>query len=217
MKRVTLGRWSLLAAILAGLVSTAMAAPIFAHGGGTPRLTSVPVGPYRLYAWSEPEPWRVGEVHLSLAVTKPNLESDTNQVEIPVTDVDITVTFAPVGDNADARAAAPIVVKAVRQELLSDFYFEADPTLPLDGDWLIHIAVKGAEGSGETEFSIEALPARSTNWTLVAGAGGVFVVLIVLIAIWSRAQQSAQPVRRPQRGVRRAQPRSSQAGVRKEA
>ena len=223
MKHINLRRGSLLLALMIGLIySAAIApayAPVYAHGGGTPRLTNVPVGPYHLYAWSEPDPWRVGEVHLSLAVTKPNPDSSSNQIEIPVTDVDITVTFTPVSYNAsDVDAVSePIVITAQRQEFLSDFYFEADPTLPHEGQWQINVEVTGQEGAGSTEFMMETLPARAINWTLVAGAGGVLVVLVVLIAIWSRAQQPAQPARRPRPGVRRVGQSGSQAQARKEA
>jgi hypothetical protein len=171
--------------------------PLWAHGGGTPRLTSAPTGPYRVYAWSQPEPWRAGEVHLSIAVTLPAEESaqaDGAQVETPVTNVDIQVTFTP-----PAGAAAPIVVQAQPQDLLGNYYFEADPELPVDGLWQIAIAVVGAAGSGTTEFTIEALPARSLNWPLVLAAGGVLVLIVALIGIWSRQQQPASAAQRPVR------------------
>ena len=191
-------------ALITALVLVPSAHRLYAHGGGTPRLTNVPVGPYFLYAWSEPEPWRVGEVHLSLAVTKPNPDSSSNQVEIPVTDVEITVTYTPMVNNAVDTAVAPIVVQAVRQEFLSDFYYEADPTLTREGDWQISIDVVGPEGSGSTQFMMETLPARTLNWTLIGSAGGVLVVALALLAIWSRSQQPVQPAQRPHRGVRRA-------------
>jgi hypothetical protein len=163
----------------------------------------------------------------------PNPDSSSNQVEIPVTDVEITVTFTPVGDNVDSSVesnanndaasksvterSAPIVIMAQRQEFLSDFYYEADPTLPHEGDWQITVAVTGEEGSGSTEFMMETLPARTINWMFVAGAGVVLLVLLALIAIWSRAQQTAQPARRPQRSARHVQRPSSTAQARKEA
>ncbi|MCC6455100.1 MAG: hypothetical protein IT328_09175 [Caldilineaceae bacterium] len=229
MTKMNLPRGSLLMALLISLVSSAIIAPqytpVSAHGGGTPRLTNVPIGPYHLYAWSEPDPWRVGEVHLSLAVTMPNPDSSSSQVEIPVTDVEITVTFTPVGnpvssDTGQTSAAsppAPIVVMAQRQAFLGDFYFEADPILPVEGDWQIGIVVTGKEGSGSTEFMMEALPARTINWTLVAGAGAVLVLLVVLLASWSRAQQPAQPARRPHRNAGRLQSPSSEMQAHEEA
>ena len=214
-------RWRLSIALIFGVLSSLFPLPfdphLYAHGGGTPRLTSVPVGPYRLYAWSEPEPWRVGQVHLSLAVTMPNPDSASNQIEMPVTDVEVTVTYTPIRNNTIDTSMAPIVVKAVRQEFLSDFYYEADPTLTRQGEWQIQVDVSGPEGSGNTEFTMETLAERTLNWTLIGSAGGVLVVILALIAIWSRSQQPAQPTHRPHRGVRRVQGRGSKTPVRKEA
>ncbi len=221
MKRRLQTRWRLITAlaigVLSGLFSTPIDPPLYAHGGGTPRLTSVPVGPYNLYAWSEPEPWRVGQVHLSLAVTIPNPDSNSNQVEMPVTDVDITVTYTPMINNVVDSSLAPVVKKAMRQEFLNDFYYEADPILTREGDWQIHVDVSGPIGSGSTEFAMETFPERTLNWTLIAGAGGVLIVILVLIALWSRSQQPALPAHRPRRGVRPVQRQSSKTPVRKEA
>lgn len=212
---------TLLIGLIANLLAAPLALPLAAHGGGTPRLTNEPVGPYRLYAWSEPEPWRVGEVHLSLAVTKLNPDSASNQVEIPVTDVQVTVTYRPMQDNVVDPTQSPLVVQAVRQEFLSDFYYEADPTLTRVGDWQIQVDVTGADGSGRTQFAMETLPERSLNWTLIGSAGGVLVVVLALIAIWSRSQQPAQPVQPPHRGVRRtlrpSGKRATSTDIRKEA
>ncbi len=175
----------------------ALAAPVWAHGGGTPRLTASPAGPYSVYAWSEPEPWRAGEVHLSIAVTLPadaEAQADGAQVETPVIDADIQVSFIPPeGDDA------PIVVQAQRQTQLSDYYFEADTVLPSAGLWRIEIAVEGEAGSGSTEFTIPAQEGRSLNWALMAAAGGALLLLIVLAGIWSRKQQPAPASQRPAR------------------
>lgn len=211
---------ALLIGTLASLLSATFTVPASAHGGGTPRLTAVPAGPYRLYAWSDPEPWRVGQVHLSLAVTKPNPNSNSNQVEIPVTDLDITVTYTPLPNNEAAPAGAlpaPVVVKATPQDYLGSIYYEADPVLSYQGKWQINVAIAGEEGSGDVDFPMETLEARTLNWTLIVSAGGLLIVILALIAFWSRSQKPVQPVRRPHRGVRRAQPRSGKPRIRKEA
>ena len=211
MKYMSRSWWALLIALVTSLFTALTTNHVYAHGGGTPRLTNVPVGPYHVYAWSEPEPWRVGQVHLSIAVTKPNPDTNSNQVEIPVTDVEIMVTYTPLSDSDDSNLRAPTVVNAVRQEFLSDFYYEADPSLTYVGDWQITIDVSGPDGAGSTQFAMETLPERSLNWTLIFGAGAVIVVVLVLIALWSRSRQPAQPARRPHHGVRRVQGRSKRA------
>jgi len=214
-------RVTLLVSVITGLLTTlfsvAFAPPLYAHGGGTPRLTSVPVGPYRLYAWTDPEPWRVGPAHVSLAVTKLNPDTSSNQAELPVTDVAITVTYTPMINNAVDPTVAPIVLTAVRQDFLGTFYYEVATDLTRQGDWRIDVDVNGPEGSGSQQFPMKSLPALSLNWPLFLGAGAALVVLITLIALWSRSQQPAQPVHRPHRGVRRVQRRSGRTPERKEA
>jgi hypothetical protein len=217
MKNLQRGCESLLVALLIGILTSLTGAPIYAHGGGTPRLTNVPVGPYHLYAWSDPDPWRVGQVHLSLAVTIPNPDKSSSQVELPVTDVDITVTYTPMINNVVDTTATPIVVKAVNQEFLNNFYYDADPMLNREGEWQINIEVNGTEGSGSTQLTMETLPARTLDWTLVVIAGVILVLTIVLIALWSRSQQPTEPTHRSHRGVRRVQRQSGKPAVRKEA
>jgi hypothetical protein len=189
-------KWVAVAALILGAL---LPTSIFAHGGGTPRLTSAEAGPYRLYAWTEPEPWRVGEAHLSIAVTKPNPDATSTQVELPVTDAAVEVTFSPTADPS-----AAIVVQGTHQTLLENIYYEADTVLPSAGEWTVTITARGAEGTGEAGFTLEALPPRAVNWTLVGAAGGVLVVLLAVMAIWSRAQQPAPAPtpRRPRRAER---------------
>jgi hypothetical protein len=164
-----------------------------AHGGGTPQLTNVAAGPYRLYAWSTPEPWRVGEVHLSIAVTQAASgdQAATGQIEVPVTDVAIEVTFTQVGAN---RATA--VVSAAPQALINEFYYEADTNLPTGGRWEVTVHVAGTEGSGSATFEVDVLPASTVNWGLIGGAAIILLAILALALVWSRqpsvAAQSAQ-------------------------
>jgi len=194
-------RWRLLSpgwlgvALLAGMLG--WPAAVWAHGGGTPRLTNAPAGPYRIYAWSEPEPWRVGEVHLSLAVVMPNPDTTSNQSEVPVNDADVRVTFAP-----SDGSRTPWVVTAVNQTLLNSVYYEADTALPAPGVWRVTVAADGPEGAGSVEFTLEALPPRTVNWLWVGGAGVVVVIMAGLGAVWSRGQKSAD-TRAPHPGARR--------------
>jgi hypothetical protein len=196
---------SLVIVLLMLLVAAPMSTDLYAHGGGTPRLTSVPVGPYRLYAWSEPEPWRVGEVHLSLAVTMPNPDSTSNQIEVPVTDVQVLVTYSAMNGNEADTSVAPIVVEAVRQEFLSNFYYESDPTLIRVGEWQVNVDLSGPEGTGNIQFAMETLPPQTVNWTMVGGAAGALIVALALLAVWSRSQQPNAAQRPTPRGARRRQ------------
>jgi hypothetical protein len=186
-----------LAAVLFGILLASLPKTLLAHAGGTPRLTNAEAGPYRIYAWTDPEPWRVGEVHTSLAVTKVNTDRSANSpVEVPVTDAEVTVTFTPVAGGE------PITVQATSQASLADYYFEAVAQLPSDGDWNVTIGIDGEEGPGQASFSLDVLPARSINWLIVAGTG---VGLIALVGVWANLQKPAAPSHRPDqhRGVRK--------------
>jgi hypothetical protein len=190
-------RFTSLVAVILGIILVILPQALFAHAGGTPRLTNAEAGPYRIYAWTDPEPWRVGEVHTSLAVTKVNTDGSANSpLEVPVTDAEVTVTFTP------AAGGTPITVQATSQASLADYYFEAVAQLPSDGQWNVTIGIEGEEGPGQTSFSLDVLPARSTNWLIIGGAG---VGLIALVGVWAYLQSPATPAQRPSphRGIRK--------------
>jgi hypothetical protein len=208
---------SLVISLLFSLLAAVIEPPASAHGGGTPRLTSAPVGPYRLYAFTDPEPWRVGQTHVSLVVTKPTPDDNNNQLETPVTDVAITVTYVPMINNAVYTSSTPIVAVAQPQDFLGTFYYEAAPNVNRVGDWQINVDVSGPEGSGSQHFPMQTQSALALNWTLIGVGAAVFVVLLFLIALWSRSQKPVQPAHPPHRGVRRVQRQNGRTPERKEA
>jgi hypothetical protein len=173
-----------------------------AHGGGTPRLTAEPAGPYRLYAWSEPDPWRVGEAHLSIAVTQPGSGDGPPSIaraETPVADAELVVAFIPLAAPQDS-----VEVRATQQVLLNDFYYEADTDLSVPGPWRVTIAATGAEGTGSAAFELDVLPKRTLNWFLIGTAAAALALLLGLIVVWSRMRQPARPAPRPTRRANRS-------------
>lgn len=128
-----------------------------------------------------------------------------------MTDADIEVTFRPIDGNV-----APIVVLVTRQEVLSDYYSEADTQLPSTGEWEMTIGIEGADGAGSTTFSLVAQPARTINWILVGGGGAVLVILIALAGIQSRMQQpnaNTRPTRPGQRHSQRSRAKVKTSGA----
>lgn len=170
---------------------------VHAHGGGTPRLTAADAGPYSVFAWTEPEPWRVGEVHVTVAVTTPppddaviNNDAVNNLLEQPVEDAQVNVTFHP------AAGGEPIVV-STQPGALNAFYLEADTVLPHAGDWVVDIQVAGPDGAGVATFTANVLAAQQLNrWILLAGGAG-FLVLLIFIGVRARLTVTKQPT--PQR------------------
>lgn len=175
--------------ILAVLVVYLQFSPstVLAHGGGTPQLTDADAGPYRVFAWTEPEPWRADEVHLTVVVTLPppadSVVDDSvvnNQLAKPVNDANVGVGFISL-ENSELGFDLP----AQLQALGNNTSYELDTTLPAAGLWQIDISVDGPDGQGEASFQIEALPARELNWTLILG--GVALMLLAVGAIgWAR-------------------------------
>lgn len=160
------------------------APPVYAHGGGVPRLTDVVAGPYRVFAWTQPEPLRVGDIHLSIAVVKG--ERTNASLDEPVTDATVTVDLVPVmGEQS------PIQIVAVLQPQLGNYYYEADATLPTEGEWRFTIKVRGALGEADAAFVGQVASARQINWTLVVGGGVLLCGLLVLMGLWNRMQGKA--------------------------
>jgi hypothetical protein len=172
--------------ILAGLIlllSSLWPAVMLAHGGGTPQLTRAEAGPYSVYAWTVPEPLRAEEVHVSIAVTVPAANAAGQALEIPVTDAEVEVSFAPVG-----RPEQAITVQASPQSDLGNLYYEADAVLPTDGEWQVTVGVTGPSGSGSARFSVQVLPVVGMNWSLVIGGGVLLLIIVGLMGMWTRLQ-----------------------------
>lgn len=162
-----------------------LTAPLYAHGGGVPRLTDEVAGPYRLFAWTQPDPLRVGDMHLSVGVVK--AAANAAGLDEAVTDAAVMVYLAPTTGDA-----APIAVTALLQEQLGSYYYEADATLPTTGEWRFTIEVSGALGNGSAAFVSEVLAARQINWYLIIVAGLLLVALLGLIGVWNRMQAGTQ-------------------------
>lgn len=172
-------------AVLGSIALYVFAVPLYAHGGGVPRLTDEVAGPYRIFAWTQPEPLRVGDIHLSIAVVKGarSGEQSATGLDEPITDATVIITLQPVN-----QVDAPLRVSAMLQQQLGSYYYEADATLPTEGDWRFTIEVSGPMGDGRVAFVGPVSPARQVNWTLVITAGMLLVGLLALIGLWNRLQ-----------------------------
>lgn len=164
-----------------------------AHGGGTPRLTAAPVGPYSAFVWTEPEPWRAGEVHVTLTVTTPppddaavNNDVVNNLLEQPIDGAEATITFRP------RNGGEPLVV-AARPGTLNALYLEADTVLPTAGMWTVEVDVVGPDGGGTASFDVDVLSARGLNPWVLIGGGAALLAVIALIAVRARQPKDTPP------------------------
>lgn len=159
------GKTRFLAPLLAlAFTALASAAPIQAHGGGTPQLVQTPSGPYQLYTWTNPDPPRAGLVHVTVALVDPATQQ-------PVLDADVQIVATPSEDSQ------PVTTLATHENAVIKTYYEADLDLPAAGSWQITVAHSDAAGSGSAGFALDVQPA-ARNWRPI-GIGAVLAVIAI--------------------------------------
>ena len=141
-----------------------------AHGGGTARLVDEPVGPYRLFVWTRPEPIRVGTAHFTVGVFSQSSGSDADE---PVLEATVALSLMPSAGDSSWQG------QASREESANKLYYEADAMISMEGEWQATVVVSGPAGSGSATFGFEAAE-RGINWKVV----GVAAVAVVALAWW---------------------------------
>jgi len=158
--------------------------PALAHGGGAPQITDAPAGPYHLFAWSSPDPWRTGgAVHLTVAVTMVDAAGQTT----PVSDATVTVVL-----TAESQLASPVQLTAAPNPTAAGFY-EADGELPATGAWRVEVLVSGAAGVGRGSFTTTVQPGSSFQWLIWAGVGIGVLALLGFLAVRLRPLHAKAP------------------------
>jgi hypothetical protein len=183
LMKLRIGRifWPIL---LLAVIAAFQVHALSAHtAGGIARLIRSEIGSYWVYAWTAPEPLRVGMAHISVAVTQPG--SDDRPEEAVA---DATVRVALLGTESGQR----FEVETVPEVRLETVYYEADIRLPTEGRWQTTVSVEGPLGSGSVEFPMDVLPARSQNWTFVVGGASLLVIVVAVMAVWMHMSTSAK-------------------------
>jgi hypothetical protein len=170
-----------------GLLWAFTAGAAWAHGGGVPQLINVDAGPYWVSVWTQPDPLRVGQAHITVAVSEPsNLGGSAREAGPPVLDARVQVEFKPIDHSGEM-----LVTQATHEEAVNKLFYEADLDLVETGRWQVTVAVAGADGSGSASFDTDVVEASSSNQTCIGGVG-----VIVVAAVWV-----AQKYRAQRRGV----------------
>jgi hypothetical protein len=151
---------------------------ILAHGGGTPRLVDEPVGPYRLYVWTKPDPIRVGTAHFTVGVFTRPAGSDQDE---PVLDASVGLDLVPKRGGNGWRG------EASQEESANKLYYEADVTIPDEGEWQATVTISGPAGSGSAQFSLVAA-APGISWLPIGGAA----VALVAFGWWLLAMRQKE-------------------------
>ena len=151
-----------------------------AHGIGTPVEINVPSGPYLLSIWTDPDPLRVDETHVTVAVMKPETQ------EPIVAGVDVFVQLQSSTDPVVTRTAVASPDNSANRLLYAAIF----TNLPEPGLWQGVVSVVGSDGSGEDiPFSVEVLPPQPINWLQY----GIIGLLILMFGwfIWSARKTTA--------------------------
>ena len=143
-------------------------AQVQANGIGTPQLINVPTGSYLVSVWTDPEPLRVGEAHVTVAVTDPETDS-------PILDARVIVELMWL-DDPSVLLTAPATHENVTLKIVYAARFEP----PQAGEWQGTVLVDEPDGSGEAvTFDMLVLPVARINWSLISG-----LALGLLMAGW---------------------------------
>jgi hypothetical protein len=187
-----------------------------AHGGGTPQLNNAEAGPYLVSVWTEPDPIRVGEFHVTVAVLEPPEPSPSGREDGNlVLDATVQVDVKPIN-----QAGQTLVAYATRENAVNKLLYEADLELPSEGQWRVDIQVEGPAGIGNAGFDIEAAAPRSvinaSGWLpgpVWAGLG-----LVLLAVGWSvytfRSRDDRGPSITDRRAIDPSRQRSAASGHR---
>lgn len=173
MRQFALVAWALLAGIAPSLGSPPP--NVRAHGGGTPQLIDVRAGPYALWVWTDPDPLRVGQMHVSVAVAEP-------ETQAPILDAQVTVQIELPGEGT-----TPLTADATGTAAANKLLYVAILEPPVEGQWLVTVSVAGPAGSGWTDFEVPVLPPRPVNWGLIGGAG--LGLLTIGWTVWMLGRQ----------------------------
>ena len=144
-------------------------APVQAHTEGQMQLAAAPAGPYKITVWTSPDPARVGEVHVAVAVT---LADDAS----PVLDAEVSVLLNPLGDGS------PISAPATTDKSENKFLYEAIVIVEEGGTYETIISIVGSDGArGEASFELEIESDSNGNWFLVVSAIIILAALLYFV------------------------------------
>jgi len=170
------GGYPFLLALWGFCVWLAAASISHAHGGGAPQLTNAEVGPYWISVWTQPDPPRVGDLHLTAALAEPGAaDAPLKEAGAPILGASIEVQLRPLD-----RPGEVISTVASHEKAVNKLFYEADLLIPHPGRWQATLKVYGPDGgSGSVGFELEVEERVTVNlsWLLI---GGVVIFLALI-------------------------------------
>lgn len=185
------------------------ARPVQAHAGvGTQQINNLDLGPYRIWAWSDPEPPEVGEYHVAIALTE-SLDDDPNGFAgEPVLNADVLV------EMEHQESGQLLIAQATHQDSVNQLFYEAEFAPERTGLWEIRIIVQGPDGPVETSFVDEIVP---PVFPWMAVGGGLLALILaaagVALYLYTGQEAAATEQRQDRKQANRKQPGRKQPNL----
>lgn len=144
------------AAVLSLLLLAIQPLSVLAHGGGAPQLVKEPAGAYAMYVWTNPDPLRVGTMHVTVALVDPD-------TDVPVMNAAVQVTATP-------QTGQPLTVAATHENATIKSYYEADMQLSETGPLQVTVAWQDGAASGDAGFAVQVGEAGINTQLIGLGA-----------------------------------------------
>jgi hypothetical protein len=165
------------------ILYAAVDSPALAHTEGKMQLSAEPAGPYKVTAFTSPDPATTGELHVAALVF---LAEDAS----PILEAQVTVQL----QNLDS-GVGPITIPAALGDSENKLLFEAVANIKEPGDYSIVIEIdEENHGHGSASFVLEVISEGGFNWLILAP----IIAALLAIAFWlfrrSRHSVSARQV-----------------------
>lgn len=168
--------------ILLALAFIGHAAIVSAHGGGTIQIENARVGDYVFSVWALPNPLRVGEAHISAAVSEIGATNADGRV-LPgkaVLNLPLTLTARPT-----TGSDTPLQHLLTHADALNPQFYEADFELPSAGAWEMAFVLDGMPTPSFT-IDVEKAPFPINLLALIT-----IPILLALWTIWQKMRKNA--------------------------
>lgn len=153
-------------AFLVLLLLALQPAGVLAHGGGTPQLLKEPAGAYAMYVWTNPNPVRVGTLHVTVALVEPD-------TDVPVLNAAVQITALP-------QSGQPITADATHANATIKSYYEVDMELTETGPLPVTVAYQDGAASGSAGFELQVERAAVNVQRIALGVALIVIAIGIL-------------------------------------
>ncbi len=172
--------------VLLLLLWVAATGQAFGHGGGAPQIVNEPAGPYLVSAWTNPDPLRIGTIHMTVAISEPAGEGFS--ADAVAGEAVLGAAVRVVLESQDNPAIRPVGGLATHEKAMNRLFYEADLEVPETGIWRVTLLIDGPGGTGETGFEVQVLPSTRMNWPVLVAAAAVVIVAAVLVQMSGKSR-----------------------------